>query len=170
MAQFVLVHGSFHGAWCWERLIHAAGGEGPSRRSRRTCRRAATTLRPPRMPISTAMRRASPAPSTALPGRVVLVGHSMGGIVAAQVSELRAHRLAATLYINGLLLRAGESLVSFLDAHGHLGVEDLVLKNMRVSPDGTTATFPPRRRRRCSTIAAIRRMPRRPPPDCSRSA
>jgi hypothetical protein len=66
----------------------------------------------------------------------------MGGIVAAEVSERRPHRLAASLYINGLLLRAGESLVSFLGAHAHLGVEDLVLKNMQVSADGATATFP----------------------------
>jgi pimeloyl-ACP methyl ester carboxylesterase len=141
MAQFVLVHGSFHGAWCWERLIRLLEARG---------HRAVA----PNLPAS----GDDPAPAEnadldsyatriasvidGLPGRVVLVGHSMGGIVSARVSELRAHRLAATLYINGLLLRAGESLVSFLDAHGHLGVEDLVLKNMQVSPDGTTATFP----------------------------
>ena len=47
------------------------------------------------------------------------------------------------VYVVGLLLRPGETLVSFLDAHSHLGIEDLVLKNMQVSADGMRATFPP---------------------------
>ncbi len=76
-------------------------------------------------------------------GPVILVGHSMGGIVTSQVSEQRSNRLSAAIYINGLLLRNDESLGSFLDANKSLNVDDLVLKNMKVSADGQTATFPP---------------------------
>jgi pimeloyl-ACP methyl ester carboxylesterase len=76
-------------------------------------------------------------------GPVILVGHSMGGIVTSQVSEQRSNRLLAAIYINGLLLRNDESLGSFLDANKALNVDDLVLKNMKVSADGQTATFPP---------------------------
>lgn len=139
--QIVLVHGSFHGAWCWEHLVPALERRGH-------------LVRAPNLPGS----GGDPAPTEnadlksyatriaaaidEIPGRVLLVGHSMGGIVASQVAEWRAHRLAAVVYVNGLMLRSGESLASFLDAHQHLGVEDLVLKNMQVSPDRTTATFP----------------------------
>lgn len=141
MARFVLVHGSFHGAWCWERLsplLEAVGhqvitpnlpgsGEDPA-------------------PIENA-DLASYATRVAgvidgVAGPVVLVGHSMGGIVAAQVAELRPHRLSALVYVNGLMLRDGESLGSFLEAHAHLDVDDLVLKNMEVSADGSEARFP----------------------------
>jgi pimeloyl-ACP methyl ester carboxylesterase len=141
MAQFVLVHGSFHGAWCWSRLTPLLEAEGHR-------------IVVPNLPGS----GGDPAPIEnadldsyatriagtidGLRGPVVLVGHSMGGIVTSQVAELRPARLAATVYVNGLLLRSGESLVSFLDAHAYLDVDDLVLKNMVVSPDGTTATFP----------------------------
>ncbi|MFD1330807.1 alpha/beta fold hydrolase [Methylopila musalis] len=141
MARFVLVHGSFHGAWCWERLtplLEAAGHQ--------------TTV--PNLPAS----GGDPAPMEnadldayatrvagvidGIAGQVILVGHSMGGIVSAQVAELRPHRLAAVVYVNGLMLRDGESLGSFLDAHAHLEVDDLVLKNMVVSADGAEARFP----------------------------
>lgn len=141
MANFVLVHGSFHGAWCWEKMVPLLEVRGH-------------TVVAPNLPAS----GGDPAPPEtadlesytariagvidAIAGPVILVGHSMGGIVASQVAERRAGRLAAVIYINGLLLQSGETLVSFLDAHAHLGVEDLVLKNMQVSPDGLTATFP----------------------------
>jgi pimeloyl-ACP methyl ester carboxylesterase len=55
---------------------------------------------------------------------------------------MRPARLVAAVYVNGLLFRANESLVSFLDAHKSLNVDDLVLKNMKVSADGQIATFP----------------------------
>ncbi|MBS7538960.1 alpha/beta fold hydrolase [Ancylobacter lacus] len=141
MADFVLVHGSFHGNWCWQKLVPRLEALGHR-------------VMAPNLPAS----GGDPAPLAsadlagyaarvgeaieARPGKVILVGHSMGGIVSAQVSENLPHRLAATVYLNGLLFRAGETLVGFLDAHAHLGVEDLVLANMQVAPDGETATFP----------------------------
>jgi pimeloyl-ACP methyl ester carboxylesterase len=137
----VLVHGSFHGSWCWAKLVPLLEQEG-------------YTVITPNLPAS----GGDPAPiqnadldsySTRIAGviddvagPVVLVGHSMGGIVTSQVSEMRPKRLAAAIYVNGLLFRSDESLGSFLDAHKHLNVDDLVLKNMKVSADGQTATFP----------------------------
>jgi pimeloyl-ACP methyl ester carboxylesterase len=140
-ATFVLVHGSFHGNWCWSKLIPLL-------------ERAGYTVVAPNLPASGgdsapienadlnsyATRIASVIDGIA--GPVILVGHSMGGIVTSQVSEHRANRLAAAVYINGLLLRHDESLGSFLDANKSLNVDDLVLKNMKVSADGQTATFP----------------------------
>ena len=141
MANFVLVHGSFHGAWCWQRLVPLLEARGH-------------TVLAPDLPAS----GDDPAlPETAdldsyvtrvcwaidqLPDDVVLVGHSMGGIVSAQASERRAHRLAATVYVNGLLLKNGASRFSFLDEQAHLGVATSVQANMQVSEDGLTATFP----------------------------
>ena len=139
--QFVLVHGSFHGAWCWDHLIPILERQGHR-------------VAAPNLPGS----GDDPAPLEnanldsyatrvagvidGLPGRIILVAHSMGGIVASQVAERRPGRLAAVIYVNGLLFRSNEGLVSFLNEHAHLGVEDLVLKNMKVSADGVTATFP----------------------------
>jgi pimeloyl-ACP methyl ester carboxylesterase len=141
--NFVLVHGSFHGAWCWEHLIPLLEARGHN-------------VVAPNLPGSSV----DPAPwenanlesyatriaatIDSMPDPVILVGHSMGGIVSSQTAEWRARRLKAVVYVNGLLLLSGETLVGFLDAHRHLGVEDLVLKNMSVSADGTCAVFPRR--------------------------
>jgi pimeloyl-ACP methyl ester carboxylesterase len=140
-ATLVLVHGSFHGSWCWAKIVPLLEREG-------------YTVITPNLPAS----GGDPAPvenadlnsyaariATIIDdvkGPVVLVGHSMGGIVTSQVSEMRPNRLAATVYVNGLLFRTNESLVSFLDEHKGLNVDDLVLKNMKVSADGQIATFP----------------------------
>jgi len=137
----VLVHGSFHGAWCWQRLLpllHAAGHE-------------AETLD---LPAS----GDDPAPADAAnlasyvervgevlarqPGPVVLVGHSMGAIVCAQAAERWPDRLAGVVFVCGLLLRDGETLTQFLAEFAHLGIEDQVLAHMQVSDDGRLARFP----------------------------
>jgi pimeloyl-ACP methyl ester carboxylesterase len=142
MAQFVLVHGSFHGSWCWEKLLPLLEARGHTAVAPNLPASAGDPAPPENADLESYATRIAGV-IDGLPGRVVLVGHSMGGIVTAAVSERRPHRLAAAVYVNGLMFRSGESLVAFLDEHAHLGVEDLVLKNMKVSADGQTATFPP---------------------------
>lgn len=141
MATFVLVHGSFHGAWCWSRF-------GPA------LERSGHVAIAPNLPASGADPASLQSANLASYadrivdtierqfGPVVLVGHSMGAIVACQAVERVPERVQALICVCGLLLRSGESLVSFLDAHKHLDVEDLVLENMSVSEDGRVATFP----------------------------
>ena len=139
---FVLVHGSFHGNWCWSKTTPLLEREGYK-------------VIAPNLPAS----GNDPAPIEnadldsyatriagvidSIKGPVILVGHSMGGIVTSQVSETRSKRLVAAVYVNGLLFRNSESLGSFLETNAKLNVDDLVLKNMKVSADGLTATFPP---------------------------
>ncbi len=73
---------------------------------------------------------------------VVLVGHSMGGLVVSQAAALAPDHVIALVYVTGLMLRDGETLQSFLQDHGALGVDDLVLKHMQVAADGLSAAFP----------------------------
>jgi len=141
VSRFVLVHGSFHGAWCWQRLLprlRAAGHEAEA--------------------LDLPASGDDPAPADAAhlgsyvervgevlarqPGPVVLIGHSMGAIVCAQAAERWPERLAGVVFVCGLLLRDGETLTQFLAEFVHLGIEDQVLANMRVSDDGRLAQFP----------------------------
>lgn len=140
MAIFVLVHGSFHGAWAWSRFIPPL-------------ERAGHKALAPNLPASAD----DPAPleEANLAGYanricgvldrqtepVILVGHSMGGIVITQAAEMRPERIRTLVYVCGFLLVDGESLVTFLDQSKHLAGEELVLGNMRIAEDGKTATF-----------------------------
>jgi pimeloyl-ACP methyl ester carboxylesterase len=139
--QFVLVHGSFHGAWCWEHLIPMLEARGHRISAPNLPGSGGDPAPLDNASLATYATRIA-ATIDELAGPVVLVGHSMGGIVSSQVTEWRSKRLQAVVYVNGLLLGDGECLRGFLDAHQQLGVEDLVLKHMRLSEDGELATFP----------------------------
>jgi pimeloyl-ACP methyl ester carboxylesterase len=139
---FVLVHGSFHGNWCWNRLIPLLESDGYDV----VAPNLPASGRDPAPIVNADLRSYATRVASVIDGiagPVILVGHSMGGLVTSQVSEHRPDRIGAAIYVNGLLLRNDESLGSFLEANVTLGVDDLVLKNMEVSADRQTATFPP---------------------------
>jgi pimeloyl-ACP methyl ester carboxylesterase len=135
LAKFVLVHGSFHGPWCWSRLIplfveqghsvvtadlgNAANGQG---------------LPEYAALVADAVVQAGDS--------VILVGHSMGGLVISQAAEMLGPQLLALVYVCGLMLRDQETLNGFLRTHAGLGVADRVLENMVVSADRKLASFP----------------------------
>ena len=47
---------------------------------------------------------------------VVLVGHSMGGIIISEVSERMPEMVRALIYLTAYLLRSGESLIGVVEA------------------------------------------------------
>lgn len=134
-ARLILVHGSFHGPWCWVPIVPLLAVAGHEIVLADLGQAEGNDL--------AAYANHVCGLIDAAPGPVILVGHSMGGIVISQAAEWRADRIAASIYVTGLLLRNGETLTSFIADHADLGVRDLVLENMEVSPDGSLATFPP---------------------------
>jgi pimeloyl-ACP methyl ester carboxylesterase len=111
MTSFVLVHGAWHGAWCWERTIAALRalghqavavdlpGHGDDPTPRET-----VTLDAYAASIETAVRTRI--------GRSVLVGHSMGGMAISAAAERCADRLEGLVYLAAFLPQDGESLLS----------------------------------------------------------
>jgi len=109
MATFVLVHGAWHGAWCWQRvapLLEAAGhrvdavdlpghGDNPAPASEMTL---------------DANARLVADHVEAAGGPVVLVAHSMGGISVTQAAELVPERIARLVYVTSFLPGDGQSL------------------------------------------------------------
>lgn len=114
MATFVLVHGAFHGAWCWTKLVpelerrgHRAvafdlpgGGEDKTPIEQITLESYVTRI------TDTVSRQPEP---------VMLVGHSLGGISVTAAAERVPDRIRKLVYLCAFILRDGESLYSFYD-------------------------------------------------------
>jgi pimeloyl-ACP methyl ester carboxylesterase len=110
LSTFVLVHGSWHGGWCWYKVV--ARLEQLGHRVLAPDLVGLATARVPAAHVSLerwvaqigALLEAEAEP-------VVLVGHSRGGIVVSAVAERKPERIARLVYVAAFLLKDGESLL-----------------------------------------------------------
>jgi len=136
---YVLVHGAWHGGWCWRRvapLLAAAGHRvlvptltGLGERAH---------LLTPETGLSTFARDVMAVIEAEEAEDVVLVGHSFGGVVVSMVADRMAERIARLVYLDATVLRSGESPFSVLSA-------DIVAARRRAaagSPGGLTMPVP----------------------------
>lgn len=109
MATFVLVHGSFHGAWCWHKLLPELEALG---------HRAVALDLPAQgddeTPIADATLDANVARVVEIIEQqsepVVLVGHSFGGATITATAERVPDRIRLLVYITAFIPRDGESI------------------------------------------------------------
>lgn len=139
MARFVLVHGAFSGAWIWgplEKLLAAKGHQAvafdlPGLGDDHTPA-AEVTLDSSAARVCDALAQSSdPA---------ILVGHSMGGIVATQAAGRASSRIAALVYVCAFLPKDGQSLLEL--AHLPEGAGDQVQANIVVTDAPPVAVMP----------------------------
>ncbi|WP_395065395.1 alpha/beta fold hydrolase [Paraburkholderia silvatlantica] len=133
MSTFVLVHGSWHGAWCWERLVpilerdghHVCAVDLPGMGQDRT------DLHEVSFPLS--VQRIVEALEAA-DGPVILVGHSLAGVLITQAAETYPESVEALVYLAAFVPRDGESCAQLSGGdHGTLPF------GMQLSPDGMAA-------------------------------
>jgi len=111
-ATFVLVHGAWHGGWCWQRVIDRLTAQGH--------RVFAPTLTgvgershldSPSVDLSTQIRDVVNEIRWKDLENVVLVGHSYGGMVISGVAEQVASKIASIVYLDAFVPADGQSLV-----------------------------------------------------------
>ncbi len=138
MAVCVLVHGAWHGAWCWDRLrpeLVAAGhrvvapdlpgsGADPTPAAQVTLADYVATV---------------VAVIEALDEPVVLVGHSLAGLTITPVAEAVPDRVRALVYLSAQLMPAGVSLAAWREGKP----ATLIAENRTMSDDGLTSTIRP---------------------------
>src|SRR5262245_27302156 len=93
MARFVLVHGAFHGAWCWRKTVAELEKRGHQAQAIDLPGQGDDTTPLSKVTLES-MADHIVATLDGLPGRAVLVGHSAGGmaISAARLSRCGARR------------------------------------------------------------------------------
>jgi pimeloyl-ACP methyl ester carboxylesterase len=109
MSTYVLIHGAWLGRWCWSKLTPLLEQAG---------HRIVTFDLPAHGEDSSPLSSASLQSYTDLaaqaldqqPEQVILVAHSMGGVVASQVAEQHPERIQTLVYLSAYLLRNSESL------------------------------------------------------------
>jgi pimeloyl-ACP methyl ester carboxylesterase len=117
MARFVLVHGAFHGGWCWKRVtarLRAAGHEvwAPSLTGLGERAHLAT----PETGLHTHVQDICALIEAEELDDVVLVGHSYGGMVITGVGEKMPARLRHLVYLDAMLPKHGESALDKIGA------------------------------------------------------
>lgn len=116
MADYVLVHGAWQGSWCWRKIVPPLWAKGH--------RVFAVTLTgvgershhlSPSIRLATHIDDVAAVIETEELTRVVLVGHSYGGLLITAVADRYPDRIAHLVYLDAIAPRTGESWSSFHD-------------------------------------------------------
>ena len=135
MSTFILVHGAWHGAWCWYKVVPRLARAGhaviaPDLPSLgRDCTPISEITLDRWVDCIVSHIAAAAAP-------VVLVGHSRGGIVISAVAERLPARVAHLVYLTAFLLRDGETLL----ATAETAVGSRIVPNLVLTADGSAIT------------------------------
>jgi pimeloyl-ACP methyl ester carboxylesterase len=131
----VLIHGAWHGPWCWDPLRSALRGSGWE----------TTAPGLPSVPASATSPTAGLRDDVAalldhvdhLDGPVALVAHSYAGMPATQLAALRPGKISQLVYLAAYVPRAGDNLYGI---HG-LPVPDDVSGMVAVPDDPITMFY-----------------------------
>jgi pimeloyl-ACP methyl ester carboxylesterase len=110
MANFVLVHGAWHGAWCWRRVgqtlqqqghrVHAITLTGLGERAH---------LRTPSITLETHIEDVRQLIEAEELSDVVLAVHSYAGMIGTAIADRMSDRLKHLVYVDAVLPKPGES-------------------------------------------------------------
>lgn len=113
MATFVLVHGAWHGGWCWQKvipLLEAAGHVVYAPTLTGLAERASELS--PDVGLDTHIQDVVGLVQEKNLHGVILVGHSYGGMVITGVVDAVPERIAHLVYLDTFVPRDGDSMVS----------------------------------------------------------
>jgi pimeloyl-ACP methyl ester carboxylesterase len=135
MADFLLIHGSGHGAWAWRDVIPLLRDLGHEARAIDLPGHGADTTPLEAIRLETYRD----AVLAALGDHTVLVGHSMGGYPITAAAEAAPARIAALVYLCAYVPVAGLSLADMRRA----GPRQPLAPAIRRAEDGLSFTFDP---------------------------
>lgn len=136
MSIYVLVHGAWQGAWCWHRLAPLLEQSGHSVIAPDLPGHGQDFTPVAALSLQAYTERITGVLDT-VAEPVVLVGHSLGGMVISQVAETRPERVGRLVYVAAFLPADCQSLADL--SRGD--TESLLTPNSLRSDNGTTVTL-----------------------------
>jgi pimeloyl-ACP methyl ester carboxylesterase len=142
MATFVLVHGAWHGGWCWVRLarllrdaaheVHTPTLTGLGDRAH---------LARPEVDLEAHIQDVVALLEVEELRNVILVGHSYAGMVITGVAARSANRLSHLVYLDAFVPEAGKALLDYVGPRA-----DALRESARAQGEGwRLPSFPPER-------------------------
>jgi pimeloyl-ACP methyl ester carboxylesterase len=130
MSTYILIHGSWHAAWCWYKVVPLLEKAG---------HKALAIDLPGHGRDLTSVHDISLQSYVdcvckvidAQPEPVVLVGHSRGGIILSQVAEVRPEKIKMMVYLTAFLIPDGEAMLP----NALSDTESLVTPNLIVNEE-----------------------------------
>ena len=102
MPTFVLVHGAWHGGWCWSKVVSLLREAGHVVEAPDLPAHGADAAAPADVALSDYCDRVCEVIDS-LEGDVVLVGHSLGGVTITQAAARRTERIRSLVYLAAFL-------------------------------------------------------------------
>jgi len=110
MANFVLVHGAWHGGWCWRRVVDALHAQGHRAHAPTlTGLGERAHLLSPQITLETHIADVMNAIEAEEWQDVVLAVHSYAGMLGTAVADRMPQRLKHLVYVDAVVPRPGES-------------------------------------------------------------
>jgi pimeloyl-ACP methyl ester carboxylesterase len=140
MADFVLVHGAWHGSWCWRKVLPVLWAKGH--------RAFAVTLTglgerahlmSPSIRLATHIDDAAAVIESEELTRVVLVGHSYAGMVITAVADRYPDRIGHMVYLDAIVPHSGESWSSFHDESARAARRASIARDGVLAPPAASA-------------------------------
>lgn len=131
MAGVVLVHGAWHGAWCWGPVVEELERGGI----------AVNAVELPLARFEDDVRAAREA-TEAMGPDTILVGHSYGGLVISEAAaDMRS--VSRLVYVTAFLTEAGEDATAILADYGSNITEAVIVSEtgVTVDPDAARELF-----------------------------
>ncbi len=136
MSTFVLVHGGWNGGWCWEKVVPLLEERGHEVVVADLPGHGDNHVPVPEVTLAAYGDHIAGV----LDGQtepVVLVGHSMGGLVISEAAERRPEKIGLLVYLTGFLLPNGGTLLDMAQTDG----ESIVFPNADVDEENGVVTI-----------------------------
>ncbi len=112
MSHFLFLHGSWHGAWCWHKILPRMAAAGHQAVAIDLPGRGRT----PATPALVGLKHMVDAAEAALArqDKTIVVVHSRNGIVASSLAERLPNRVAQTIYLASFMLPSGRRVLDYV--------------------------------------------------------
>ena len=135
MTTFVLIHGAWHGGWCWHKVVARLESRGHSVFAPDLPGHGRDPMPIASVTLGDLVRRVHQVIDTQSEP-VVLLGHSYGGAIITQASEARSAKVRSLVYLTAFLPDHGQTLMNLAGQDG----ESHLAGNVIASPDGDVLT------------------------------